>query len=296
MMLKKGFLPSFRRKSSALKLHTKCINNSYLNGPARFQVPEDKVPWTVEFPEYQPVEYVSPPVAKKPVWADDPAKVAEFDYNGQDAFHNRKSLMGRYLVDKTTNRPLNPIGRTGMTERGLLGRFGPNFAADPVVTKWKRDSNGHVIKDERGRKVVEVVLIKRRDNGEWAIPGGMVEPGHTVSATLKKEFGEEALNSLEASPEEQASIQKNLDKLFAQGTYIYAGYVDDPRNTDNAWMETTVVNFHDDKGDVVEKFKLQAGDDAGQVAWVEITPGMNLYASHTDFISQTYKKLVGKSL
>ena len=29
---------------------------------------------------------------------------------------------------------------------------------------------------------------------------------------------------------------------------VYEGYVDDPRNTDNAWMETVAVNFHDDTG------------------------------------------------
>lgn len=40
---------------------------------------------------------------------------------------------------------------------------------------------------------------------------------------------------------------------------IYRGYVDDPRNTDNAWMETIAMNFHDDKGDSVAKFKLHAG-------------------------------------
>ena len=40
---------------------------------------------------------------------------------------------------------------------------------------------------------------------------------------------------------------------------IYRGYVDDPRNTDNAWMETIAMNFHDDHGDSVAKFKLHAG-------------------------------------
>ena len=29
----------------------------------------------------------------------------------------------------------NPVGRTGMIGRGLLGRWGPNHAADPVVTR-----------------------------------------------------------------------------------------------------------------------------------------------------------------
>ena len=31
----------------------------------------------------------------------------------------------------------NPVGRTGMIGRGLLGRWGPNHAADPVVTRYK---------------------------------------------------------------------------------------------------------------------------------------------------------------
>ena len=31
----------------------------------------------------------------------------------------------------------NPMGRTGMTGRGLLGRFGPNHAADPIVTRYR---------------------------------------------------------------------------------------------------------------------------------------------------------------
>ena len=38
---------------------------------------------------------------------------------------------------------------------------------------------------------------------------------------------------------------------------VYKGYVDDPRNTDNSWMETLAVNFHDDKGDMFNEFKLQ---------------------------------------
>lgn len=29
----------------------------------------------------------------------------------------------------------NPAGRTGITGRGVLGRWGPNHAADPVTTR-----------------------------------------------------------------------------------------------------------------------------------------------------------------
>ena len=43
---------------------------------------------------------------------------------------------------------------------------------------------------------------------------------------------------------------------------VYKGYVDDPRNTDNAWMETTAYNFHDESG-IFDTVKFDAGDDAG---------------------------------
>lgn len=36
--------------------------------------------------------------------------------------------------------------------------------------------------------------------------------------------------------------------------------MDDPRNTDNAWMETVAFNFHDDTGRSVGRFSLHAGE------------------------------------
>ena len=49
---------------------------------------------------------------------------------------------------------------------------------------------------------------------------GMVEPGDTVSATLKKEFGEEAMNSLEATPEEKRKIEEQINELFSHGEKV----------------------------------------------------------------------------
>ena len=45
----------------------------------------------------------------------------------------------------------------------------------------------------------------------------MVDPGDTVSRTLRKEFGEEAMNSLEASPEEKKQIERQISDLFKGG-------------------------------------------------------------------------------
>ena len=38
-----------------------------------------------------------------------------------------------------------------------------------------------------------------------------------------------------------------IDALFSSGSVVYRGYVDDPRNTDNAWMETTATHCHCDE-------------------------------------------------
>ena len=53
--------------------------------------------------------------------------------------------------------PLNPIGRTGLCGRGQLGKWGPNHAADPIVTRWKRDEKGDVVKHSDGRNILEFV-------------------------------------------------------------------------------------------------------------------------------------------
>ena len=42
--------------------------------------------------------------------------------------------MGMYSVKD--GRPLNPVGRTGLAGRGILGKWGPNHAADPIVTRF----------------------------------------------------------------------------------------------------------------------------------------------------------------
>jgi ADP-ribose pyrophosphatase len=46
---------------------------------------------------------------------------------------------------------------------------------------------------------------------------------------------------------------------------IYQGYVDDSRNTDNAWIETSAINCHAEFQEV-DHCHLKAGSDAKNVA------------------------------
>ncbi|KAL1138475.1 hypothetical protein AAG570_008538 [Ranatra chinensis] len=265
----------------------KCRDRYYprTNGTVeRLTVSDDKVSWKVLWDNYNPPDFTFEHI-KKQAWADPEIGDSNFipSWNKLDGNVDRRSHMGFYTF--WGGYPQNPCGRTGLRGRGLLGRWGPNHAADPVVTRWKRGQDGHQITDKMTNKpLLQFIGIRRRDCGQWAIPGGMVDPGELVSTTLKREFLEEALNTLELDTEGQENIEKLLGDFFSWGAEIYKGYVDDPRNTDNAWIETVVYNFHDDKGVIVGSLPFSAGDDAISVKWLDVSNALNLYASHSDFI------------
>uniref|UniRef100_A0A183S790 Nudix hydrolase domain-containing protein n=1 Tax=Schistocephalus solidus TaxID=70667 RepID=A0A183S790_SCHSO len=296
------------------RLHQKCRNAAYPLDPdvKRFPVPDAKVPWEIAFDDYTPVNYTHPSVWNA-LWADPDIRYdhsRKLNFNAIDNGVDRTSYPNPYKLNED-GLPLNPQGRTGMTGRGSLGRWGPNHAADPIVTRlaiafflcllfrlytsisfcsWKLDvQKKKAINPDSGKFILQFVAIKRRDTNEWAIPGGMVDPGESVSATLKREFSEEALCSVGAFGSELEEIRSQVNKAFKNGFEVYRGYVDDPRNTDHAWMETVAVNFHDDLGTGLAKFKLVAGDDAIATRWVDITPEVELYASHREFIALTAK-------
>jgi ADP-ribose pyrophosphatase len=108
-----------------------------------------------------------------------------------------------------------------MSGRGSLGRFGPNHAADPVISTWRRNGDGSKILDEAGNPTLQFVAIMRKDTGDWAIPGGMVDPGENVSLTLKREFGEETMASMEMRPDERATLMDELEHVFKRGVLVY---------------------------------------------------------------------------
>ncbi|CAG9805937.1 unnamed protein product [Chironomus riparius] len=257
--------------------HIVCRNGIYANKIQRFIVDDERIQWNIDF-DYKPPFYESEGLIGKP-WADLASDDPNFkpQFNAIDGNVNRVSHTGDYKV--VNNLPLNPFGRTGITGRGILGRYGPNHAADPIVSTWKRDRNNEIVKHEDGYPILRVLCIQRGDTKEIALPGGMVDPGEQVSVTLKREFIEEALNG---------KIQESeLDDFFNKGDEVYKGYVDDPRNTDNAWMETVAVNFHDEDGTFLNKLKFEAGDDAIGIHWIEVSKDVKLYASHAKLIKAT---------
>ena len=236
-------------------LHTKARTERPAGYPVRAVVDDAHVAWRVPLPGYAPPDFTDPKVFTAS-WAE-PA-----DVTLKKAF---PSTVGAIVVDGR-GRPLNPMGRTGVEGRGLLGKWGANPAGDPIVTRVDPQSGA-----------VELLAIQRKDSGQWALPGGMVDDGEDIFNTVARELFEETGVVLD----------------FSDAAHVYAGYVDDRRNTDNAWMETTVKHKHlsaDDAARLVPKGQ----DDAMDATWLRLTPENvgSLYASHGAFVKTALKALL----
>jgi len=219
--------------------------------PDRFNVSDEKVSWDVPYPEYNPPYFVSPQTrandrtVNPSGWAD-PEDVHQI---GRTII----SYEGELQYTKT-GLPLNPKGRAGIAGRGLLGKWGPNFAADPVVTRVNPDTGE-----------LELLAVQRADTGHWAIPGGMVDFGEDVSNTLVREL------------EEETGIHLDMSDAHE----VYRGYVDDRRTTDHAWIETLAKHTHLSSQDALRVGELRSSEE-GLPQWLPLTKESiaNLYASH----------------
>lgn len=166
-------------------------------------------------------------------------------------------------------KPVTPI-KTGIKGRGLLGKFGPNHAADPIITCW--------INDE-----LYFIGVQRNDTNEWAIPGGMVPPGKDVYESLRDKFIDKTCNDCEDAVLDKIFDKKNSEIMYAGPTY------EDPRTTDSAWIETFVVHYHIET-ELANKIKLTPQKrEVKNVKWVKCNE--YLYGGHKNFIDIVKQKM-----
>lgn len=183
-----------------------------------------------------------------------------------------KAEQDKFVADglqiDTCGRPIHPWFTEMVTDpnigvltgKGAYWHWGPNRTVDPIVVQ-----NG------------DVLLVKRGDNGDWALPGGYIEPGEKAYRAGPRECKEET--SLVLPP-------------YLEPQVVYTGPVADVRTTANAWPETTALLYKLPAGMSREIKKSEDGETL-DVQWVplEVALKSRLFGSHQFLISEAVKQL-----
>lgn len=239
--------------------------------PERAEIGADAHDWLD--PKYAPRAHTDDLIIdpNKPSWADDVhipflnmLERKTIDRNG-----NVSNIAACTLYDFGTSRFLNPRGKTGITGRGMLGQWGANWAADVIVTKY-----------DAADKLCILLCEKQLGDGvsDLCFPAGIVEPGELVPETLRRELCEEAVD-------DGAAVSQLFDSCKVG--CVYAGHVDDWRNTDHAWMVTQAFHFHATP-DIALRLNLNV-KDKGEIkksAWYVASEVTSMYASHKDWLDK----------
>jgi|GEM_PF-2009330 len=138
--------------------------------------------------------------------------------------------------------PLNPGGRTGRTGKiSQLRHWGENTAVDCVV----RSDEGYV-------------LMIRRDHLQlWAFPRWMTEPDEDPVEAMRREL----------------LAQTGVDVSGVDPEILRRGYVEDSRETDNAWVCSVLGLFS-----IPKRVPVFAADDAVELGWFRIDSADQLAA------------------
>jgi ADP-ribose pyrophosphatase YjhB (NUDIX family) len=138
---------------------------------------------------------------------------------------------------------------------------GPNLTADAIII------------DPVANKIL---LIQRSDTGEWALPGGFIDAGDT--------------SSYEAAIRE--AKEETTITIDGHAPLVFRGIVDDPRNDETAWIETSAHVFTVDH----HATNASGSDDAQVAAWHDIADLPPLYASHQMIVERGLDHLEGSKL
>ena len=147
---------------------------------------------------------------------------------------------------------MNELGMYS-SRRKHLWFEGPNYTADAVIIHIATQS---------------ILLILRKDRQEWALPGGFVDQGESPLVAARREAFEETHATVE------------------DGILVYQGVVDDPRNNEIAWIETSAFLFTPE-----HQLKVKAGDDAEATSWKKLDELPELYASHAHIVTRALEHL-----
>ncbi|RNA06319.1 transient receptor potential cation channel subfamily M member 2-like [Brachionus plicatilis] len=134
---------------------------------------------------------------------------------------DRTSCLGNYIVKNGV--PLNPKGRQGISGRGSLHFWG---------------------------KMILEFVVAIKINSKWRFPSIMQEKLFKIDELIEQKLIGEIFDIDRVDIEDMRSMlikPLNITKYYKESSY----------NTDNAWLEFTVLNYHDQGDKVFSKLKLK---------------------------------------
>ena len=182
--------------------------------PRRQRIALHEVPWSIPCPDYAPPYHVDSVVLENNHfdnsygWADpetlDPSWWQIPDFDGG-------------TVDEQ-GRPLNPMGRTGIAGRGLLGRWGVNPVVSAIIARIDGDR-------------VEILVGRRGGPESLWLPRRFLLPGEEPLEGMWRMIIE--LTGY------RASVDQALNRFMGlfEAEILSQGIISDPRQTDHAWVE-----------------------------------------------------------
>ncbi|XP_029707113.1 transient receptor potential cation channel subfamily M member 2 isoform X3 [Takifugu rubripes] len=160
-------------------------------------------------------------------------------------------------LDKYTN----PRGRTGIRGRGALSLLGPNLYSDLVLTRWR----------DNQQSVLEYLAVQDASTGSLALPGGPTQSEEELPVTLKGTLGN--------------TLYEKLNAKLSDGRKVFGDYVDDCRNTDNAWVEIMVLNIHlDRRSPVLVDVDNVVMSSRGSLEWQELNSKSKLSETQREYL------------
>lgn len=245
-----------------------------------------------EFEPYFPIPFMAPSCFTNPDSIADPLDPDRIqNWHCVEGFIDRTSA---FMYDIKCGLPKLVNGQKyGICGRGYLKRWGPNNVSMTIFTRWKLDKDGQKIFGKSTKKpILQFVVVKRTntEKEEYALPEGEYFPGENIYKLVKQEFENAATVSAQMNDGviNNNDVEVKLKTIYENGVEICREIViNDPRNTDNAWIEARVFNFHD-----CETFRKINFEDSNSIfSWIDCDINIMMYANHKRYIQKVAKKL-----
>ncbi|KAI0988766.1 hypothetical protein GJ496_003347 [Pomphorhynchus laevis] len=238
-----------------------CINAKYpminKNQIYRQPVSIDNVRWFVKYTKYSPKTFSNQATDIVHVWNE--------EFEGID----HRSHHGLYKIESCSHLPLNPVGRTGLKGLGILKYYGPNHCVHLLITRARIVEYVASVGVYMSEEASIEALAKENQHGKLVlVHNTLLEVDESPINGCLRLINQLCLSSSSGS-KEQAIIEIK-QWILKDSVTIYSGYVDDCRNTDNAWIETYFIHLHATCSRYTDLLNKEVDFEASMLSWIDL--------------------------